>query len=127
MAGGGTYVSRSPKSACVDKSWRFAIAIPRADNATNTCRMLIESGRPACVLLPSDLVHYVPQNMDGTFNATMTAAIEKAPKYTILSANLTWVMFGIPDAPKHMVCMSEHLVDCMPPHIPETHAVTIGN
>ena len=75
---GGTYVSRSPKSACVDKSWRFAIAIPRADNATNTCRMLIESGRPACVLLPSDLVHYVPQNMDGTFNATMTAAIEKS-------------------------------------------------
>ena len=28
--GGGSYLNRSPKSASVDKSWRFAIAIPRA-------------------------------------------------------------------------------------------------
>ena len=74
--GGGSYLNRSPKSASVDKSWRFAIAIPRADNATETCRMIINSGRPACVLLPSDLVHYVPQNMDSMFDVTM---IYKAP------------------------------------------------
>ena len=124
--GGGMYINRSPKSACLDKSWRFAIAIPRADTATETCRMIIKSGRPACVLMPSDLVHYVPQNMDGTFDANLTSAIDSAPKYTILAANLTWVMFGIPDALKHMVCINEHLVDYMPPHIPDSHAATIG-
>ena len=124
--GGGSYLTRSPKSACVDKSWRFAIAIPRADTATETCRMIIKTERPACVLIPSDLVHYVSQNMDGTHDETIISAISKAPKYSILAANLTWVMFNIPNAPMHMICTTEHMVDYMPPHIPESHAATIG-
>ena len=88
--------------------------------------MIIKTERPACVLIPSDLVHYVSQNMDGTHDETIISAISKAPKYSILAANLTWVMFNIPNAPMHMICTTEHMVDYMPPHIPESHAATIG-
>ena len=48
--GGGKYLTRAPKSAGDDLSWQFAIAIPRSDNATNTCREIFKSKRPACTV-----------------------------------------------------------------------------
>jgi transposase-like protein len=88
--------------------------------------MIINSKHPAYVLMPSDLFHYTSQNLDGTYDATITSAITKASKYVLLGANLTWVCFGIPEAPRHVVYTNEHLVDYMPPHIPESHAATVG-
>ena len=126
-AGKPNYLLRSPKSAVPDKSWDFAICIPRTDNATAACREIIKSKRPACVLLPNDLVHLVSQNMDGTYDVEMSNLIQKSPKYTMLAAGLTWVCFHVPDAPQHVVYASEHIAtDYMPPHVPEMHAATVG-
>ena len=41
-------------------------------------------------------------------------------------ANLTWVVFEIPDAIKHTVRISGTIVDYIPPHMPDMHAATIG-
>ena len=124
--GNATYLHRSPKSAVVDKSWNFAITIPRTDNATAACREIIKSKRPACVLLPNDLVHLVSQNMDGTYDVNMSKLILNAPKYTMLAAGLTWVCFNIPNATQHVVYANENVTDYMPPHVPEMHAATVG-
>ena len=85
---GCSYVSRAPKSAIPDRSWHFAIAISRANNATNTCRLAYRSGRPSCILVPSNLLHYAAQNHDGTFDRDMSRAIDNSPKYSILAASL---------------------------------------
>jgi hypothetical protein len=66
--GGRVRNTRAPKSAAADTSWELVIAIPCADTATSTCGLMARSNKPACLLIPSDLVHYVPQNMDGTFD-----------------------------------------------------------
>ena len=104
--------TRAPKTAAADTSWELAIAISRADTATSTCRLIVRTNKPACLLIPSDLVYYVPQNMDGTFDKD--------------AANLTWLCFNVPDAPAHLVYTTEILADYMPPHIPDEHAATIG-
>ena len=76
--------------------------------------------------MPSDLVHYVAQNIDGTFDTTMAKAIAEAPKYSILAANLTWVLFRVADAPRHRVQTIESFSDYMPPGISEAHVSSIG-
>ena len=42
-------------------------------------------------------------------------AIGEAPKYTILAANLTWILFHVPDAPKHLVLNNEVIDEYTPP------------
>ena len=64
----GAVITRAPKSAVRDKSWMFGIVIPRSDQATEICRLVYHTKRPVCVLLPSDLVHLVSQNTDGTYD-----------------------------------------------------------
>ena len=89
------------------------------------CRLAYWSGRPLCILMPSNLLHYAAQNHNGTFDHKMSKAIDNAPKYSILAANLVWVCFNIIDTPQHMVCITE-CTNYMPPNIPERHALTIG-
>ena len=118
-------MTKSPKSACPDQAWQFAIAMPRTDNATNACRLIYETKRPACILMPSDLLHMSSQNLDGSYDKEMAAVIEAAPKYSLIAAQLVWVVFGVTDAPKHMVFNTE-CAAYMPPKVPEQHAATIG-
>ena len=120
------HTTRAPKTTAADVSWKLTIAIPRADTATVTCRLIARSNRLACLLIPSDLVHYVPQNMYGTFDQDQVKKIKAVNKYTILAANLTWLCFNAHDAPAHLVYITEHLTDYMPPHTPDEYAATIG-
>ena len=55
----------------------------------------------------------------------MAAALASAPKYSLIAAQLVWVVFGISDAPQHMVLSTESAA-YMPPNIPDEHAATIG-
>ena len=45
--GGRVRNTRAPKSAAADTSWELAIAIPRADTATFTCKLIARSNKPA--------------------------------------------------------------------------------
>ena len=123
--GVGRFVTKAPKSACSDQSWQLAIVMPRTDNATNACRLIYKTKRPACILMPADLLHMSSQNLDGSYDKEMAAAIDAAPKYSLLAAQLVWVVFGITDAPKHMVLNTE-CAAYMPPNISEEHAATVG-
>ena len=76
--GEGRYLTKAPKSGVIDPTWKLAIVIPRSDNATIACRSIFKTRRPACVLVPTDLVAYVGQNLDGSFDTEMVAAIKKA-------------------------------------------------
>ena len=75
--------------------------------------------------MPADLLHMSSQNLDGSYDKEMAAAIDAAPKYSLLAAQLVWVVFGITDAPKHMVLNTE-CAAYMPPNISEEPAATVG-
>ena len=116
----------APKLTSLNNLWCFAIAIPRTDNATAACCVIIQSTFPVCVSHPNDLVNKVPQNLDVTFDKQTSLAIRDAAKYKLLAANLTWVCFNLPSAVKHLVCASEHLTKYMHPRVLELHVATTG-
>ena len=50
--------------------------MPRTENATETARLAIDSGRKVCVLMPTELVYYTAQEQDRTFNTKYIEAIK---------------------------------------------------
>ena len=56
----------------------------------------------------------------------MEKAIAEAPKYSILAANLTWVLFRVADAPRHPVQTIKSFSDYMSPGISEAHVSSVG-
>ena len=76
--------------------------------------------------MPSYLMHYATQNIDDTFDTTMAKAIAEAPEYSILAANLIWVLIRVADAPRHRVHTIESFSDYMPPNISEAHVSSVG-
>ena len=87
-------MQRAPKENFRDKSWKLALLIPRAERATEVARQALADGRPACILMPSNLVHYTAQETDGTFNPHIAASIAGAAKLTFMTPCMTWVCIG---------------------------------
>jgi hypothetical protein len=57
-------INRETKEAAALEKWGFAVVIPRPDRATADAARLLAGGRPVCILVPTDLVHYIPQLAD---------------------------------------------------------------
>ena len=86
---------RAPKESFQNKQWKYAVLIPRADTATDTLRDAINDGRPACVLVPTDIVPYAAQNRDGTFDMDIAKTIADAKKISLCSPLMTWVCLNV--------------------------------
>ena len=78
--------------------------IPRADEATEAAARVLRDGRPACILLPTDLVHYMycAQKVDGSWDSAIEEIIGEAKKIQLTAPLLTWII--------HKTGMREHLV-----------------
>ena len=87
-------VQRATKETFNDRSWTFGIIVPRAERATEVARKALADGRPVCILMPTDLVHYTAQEQDGTFDPAMTMAINEAAKLSLMTPGLTWLCLG---------------------------------
>ena len=83
-------------------AWKLAFVIPRADEATEVAARVLRDGRPACVLLPTDLVHYCAQKVDGSWDSKIEKMIGEAKKIQLTAPLLTWIV--------HKAGMREHHV-----------------
>jgi hypothetical protein len=62
-----------PYSNCAEISidiqeWELSIVVPRSDNATAIARMVMADKHPWCLLIPTDLIHYISQNVGDEFD-----------------------------------------------------------
>ena len=61
-------IQNAPKSALISKKWELSILVPMPDNATATVCMMMAGKRPWFFLIPTNLIHYVSQNVGGGFD-----------------------------------------------------------
>ena len=71
-------INRAPKADAMSARYDIAIVIPRAKRATIEVALLLKTSKPACILVPTDLVHYIAQQPDGTTDKQLEAAVAKA-------------------------------------------------
>ena len=83
--------SCSPKNI-ESNTWDLAIVIPVAENAGTVAYNLLKKGAPAACLLPSSLLHRVPQNMDGSYDKLVTQRVANAGKICFASAEYIWLV-----------------------------------
>jgi hypothetical protein len=50
------------------KKRELGIVVPWSDNATVIARMVMADKLPWCLLIPTDLIHYISQNVGGGFD-----------------------------------------------------------
>ena len=116
-------VTRSPRDA-FDRPFDLAVLIPRAEQATSVARSAIKAGRPACILVPTDLVPYVAQEQDGSFDSLTSEIVAAAPKISICAPLMTWVIIGIPEVTDDAVYAGESTT---PPNTGTTPSSEIGS
>ena len=117
-------VTRSPRDA-FDRPFDLAVLIPRAEQATSVARSAIKAGRPACILVPTDLVPYVAQEQDGSFDSLTSEIVAAAPKISICAPLMTWVIIGIPEVTDDAVYAGESAT--APPNTGTTPSSEIGS
>jgi hypothetical protein len=71
----------------------LAIIIPVAELAGTVCYNLLKRGLPMACLIPSSLLHRVPQNLDGGYDELVTRRVAKAGKICFAAGELLWVTF----------------------------------
>ena len=99
---------RAPKESFKNPAWEIALLMPRTENATETARLAIDSGRKVCVLMPTELVYYTAQEQDRTFTPKYIEAIKSAKKLTLMATDCTWICFNT-EIPANDVRITEAL------------------
>ena len=97
--------ARAPKEALNNPAWEWAVVVPRADKATEVAANIIHDGRAACVLMPTDVVHYTSQRKDRSIDQTVVQAIQKAGKVQIMASTSTWLLFNMDYEQHHILAM----------------------
>jgi len=87
-------LARAPKEALNNPVWQLAILMPRTEDATDVARRAIDDGRPACILMPTELMYYIAQEKDRTFNPKYVKTIKAAQKITLMANDTTWLCIG---------------------------------
>ena len=86
-------LTRSPRTM-FNHPWDMAIIIPGADQATAVARKAIASKRPAAIFVPTDLVPYIAQNQDETFDQDLADAVTASRKVSLCAPLMTWLIVG---------------------------------
>ena len=90
--------TRHPKEALGNKKWELGIIMPRADQATKMAAKALATGRPICILMPTDIVHLIAQNLDGSTDKATQASVDAADKVQLMAPLHTWLVANIPDS-----------------------------
>ena len=98
---------RSPTEACNEASWDLAIVLPRTRTATQIVRQILSDGRPACMLVPSDLAHLAAQEPNGSFDPKIYTCVRECAKISLLSAGMVWLITPNVGASQHQVFAGE--------------------
>ena len=111
-------VTASPPRGPLNKTWSFAIVLPRPERAVESIREILHDGRPAAVLMPSDLVHRVPQNADRTTSKVLADALGKTKKINFMHSGMTWIVSPAFNLTHHEVYAGETKTATKPPPPP---------
>ena len=69
-------------------SYTFGIWAPYADKVTHQCLAAYKKGTPFACLLPGELVAYIAQEKDGTYNKQVAHMVEQSGKISFLDSGL---------------------------------------
>ena len=111
-------ITASPPRGPPNKTWSFAIVMPRPERAVDYIRDILHDGRPAAVLMPADLVHRVPQNADRTTSKVLADAIGKTKKICFMHSGMTWIVPPAFNLTNHEVHAGETKTATKPPPPP---------
>ena len=76
--------------------YTFGIWAPDADKVTRQCLEAFKKGVPFACLIPSDLVGYIAQEPDGTYNRSVVELVKQSGKISFLDTQLAWIIHKAP-------------------------------
>ena len=74
--------------------YTFTIWSPYADKVTHQCLAAYKKGTPFACLVPGELVSYIAQEKDGTYNEQVARMVEDSGKISFLDSGLVWLIHG---------------------------------
>ena len=80
--------------------YTFGIWAPDADKVTHQCSEAFKKGTPFACLIPSDLVGYIAQEPDGTYNEAVAELVKQSGKISFLDTQLAWIIHKAPQVSK---------------------------
>lgn len=95
--------------AMLKSNWTFAIVVPKALTAPQTCAELLASSKHFACLIPLDLVAVVPMKHDGTHDANIYALLRASTKVVMPAANFCWIIGGL-----HFADVVSLAANCLP-------------
>ena len=95
--------------------YTFAIWAPYADKVTHQCLAAYKKGIPFACLIPGELVSYIAQEKDGTYNEQVAHMVKDSGKISFLDSGLVWLIHGV--KPVRQVLTAERLtIEPTPEH-----------
>lgn len=91
-------LKRAPKEVAHSNKYDFVIMVPCAEKTTDVAAMLLRAGKPACILIPMDLVHYTSQQPGGGHDKQTELAIAECKQLVLTAPCMMWICHntGIP-------------------------------
>ena len=83
----------------------FVVLVPEPTQAPGVCARLLQLGRPAAVLVPTDVLRAVAQDHDGYYRPEVHQLLCAAPKVVLSATTQCWVFVGVPDINTVVVCV----------------------
>ena len=76
--------------------YTFGIWATDADKITRQCLEAFKKGTPFACLVPSDLVAYIAQEPDGSYNKEVARLVKQSGKISFLDTQLVWIIHKAP-------------------------------
>ena len=73
-------------------NYDLAVVVPTAERAGTVCRHLLARGLPMACLIPSSLLHRVPQRLDGSYDKTIVSRVATAGKIVFAQGEYMWLV-----------------------------------
>ena len=70
----------------------LAIIVPIAETSTTICHNLLKRGKPMACLIPTSLLHRVPQNIDGSYDKLVTTRVAATGRLCFATGQYIWVI-----------------------------------
>ena len=82
------YLNNMSEATIPKVNYTFAIWTPHADKVTHQCLAAYKKGTPFACLLPGELVQYIVQEKDGTYNNMVARMVSESGKISFLDTGL---------------------------------------
>ena len=79
-----------------DPSYTFGIWAPPADKATLQCAAAFRKDTAFAMLIPSDIVRFIPVDVEGKYNHLVAKRLRQAGKISFLDVGLVWIIHRVP-------------------------------